>query len=420
MPRVLAVLLAISFLLVGCADSGTTTPTGKDTGDDLRPTDFFSSDTTSNVDVASTDTTQPTDTVAADVGELPANCIDGQKRCLMRSYQQCQGGQFVEQTTCQTGETCVDDLGCVACNPTVGKVCRTGDVYACNPDGSVGSLVQSCLTEVCFEGACGLPGCTAEAQLVYVVDTDYNLMSFDPSGTTPVFRPIGSLNCPAGSSWSSYGSGAATPFSMSVDRSARAWILYSSGEIFWVNTRDAACTASPYTKGQNGYQLFGMGFSTDSDGSVEERLYIAGGNVSDLLSGNIGSVDPVTLTVTTLGPIPGNAEYSPELTGTGNGKLFGYFPGTGSSSFVGELNKSNGQLVQQWALPGLDGDIGAWAFAHWGGKFYIFVTVVDPFWGDSDSRVLRLDPETGQTTTLMTGLPYEIVGAGVSTCAPKN
>ena len=52
-----------------------------------------------------------------------------------------------------------------------------------------------------------------------------------------------------------------------------------------------------------------------------------------------------TLALTTIGPCP-QAEYGPELTGTGKGEWFGYFPGVGST-FVAKLNKLSGQIDNQ-------------------------------------------------------------------------
>jgi len=71
--------------------------------------------------------------------------------------------------------------------------------------------------------------CPVEARPIYVVDAtvagnraDFKLLRFEPEQAT--FTAIGQLDCPSARD--------ATPFSMSVDRRGRAWVLYSSGEIF--------------------------------------------------------------------------------------------------------------------------------------------------------------------------------------------
>ena len=74
-------------------------------------------------------------------------------------------------------------------------------------------------------------------------------------------------------------------------------------------------------------------------------------------------------------------------------------------------------MLQQWKVPPLPGQVTAWAFSHWGGKFYIFVTS-SPDGFTEKSQVLMLDPATGVAGTYLPSMPYRIVGAGVSTCAP--
>ena len=85
-----------------------------------------------------------------------------------------------------------------------------------------------------------------------------------------------------------------------------------------------------------------------------------------------------------------------------------------------EINRGTGAPVgKKWML-GSDplGDVTAYAFAQWGGKFYIFTTIAEDF--DENSSVRTVDRTTGQYRTIMTHLPYRISGAGVSTCAPER
>jgi hypothetical protein len=58
-------------------------------------------------------------------------------------------------------------------------------------------------------------------------------------------------------------------------------------------------------------------------------------------------------------------------------------------------------------------DIGsAWAFAFWGGDFWLFTAP------GVASRVDRYRPSDGSTVTMKSNVGFNIVGAGVSTCAP--
>ena len=54
-----------------------------------------------------------------------------------------------------------------------------------------------------------------------------------------------------------------------------------------------------------------------------------------------------------------------------------------------------------------------WAFSFWGGHTYLYVSQ------GSGSNVVDYDPASGNINpTYMTSIGFDIVGAGVSTCAP--
>src|SRR5579859_3878601 len=89
-------------------------------------------------------------------------------------------------------------------------------------------------------------GCSAGAKLVYVVDTNNLISSFDPSALA--FADLGTLSCPA--------MPAATPFSMAVDRNAVAWVLYNSGELFRFDTQGKSCQPTAFAQ-SNGFGNFG-------------------------------------------------------------------------------------------------------------------------------------------------------------------
>ena len=260
---------------------------------------------------------------------------------------------------------------------------------------------------------------TSGNDLVFVVNENEDLLSFDPQklGSGDPFTLIGQLDCPAGAPYPDVGDGnAATPFSMSVNRSGNAWVLYSSGEIFKVSITDASCSPTNYQRGQDGFELFGMGFVSDTAGSDAETLYISGGaaGTQDQV-GDLGLIAPDNMMVSSIGGLP-DAEYSPELTGTAKAELYAYFPGS-YSSFVARIGKDDASKQQTWDVSPLGfADPEAWAFAHWGGKFYIFITSNNGI--SSVSKVRELDPATGQESVVISDSDYKVVGAGVSTCAP--
>ena len=357
----------------------------------------------------------------------PSTCSGDEQRCVGNQLQGCSAdGAWEVLETCATA--CNADLGCVDCDPAGGNACNGNDVVSCNSDGSFGGVIETCSGgESCVGGECSTE-CTADGvDLIYVVDQDYRLLSYDPRkvGTAEdPFTLIGNLDCPASSTPVPGWVGGVTPFSMSVDRNGTAWVLYTSGEIFHVDIRDASCAATSFQPSQsaNGtWHLFGMGFVTDEAGGTTERLWIGGGNADAQATPRLfGYIDPGTMQITGVGQIGATSEYAPEFTGTGNAELFAFFPGT-SNAFVQGVDKSNGGAVgNQMSVGALTGGVSAWAFAHWGGSFYVFVTTGDGLFTPFNSQVRRVSAAGGAPETLAENLDYVIVGAGVSTCAPTD
>lgn len=242
----------------------------------------------------------------------------------------------------------------------------------------------------------------AAATLVYVITTDNELFSFYPPDAS--FRLIGRIACPAPSG--------TTPFSMAVDRNGVAQILFNDGAIYRVSTLTAACTQTPFRPNQQGFGTFGMGYATKELGP-DETLFIAADNQQGPTRG-LGSIDP------TAGyALRSIANFNPpidraELTGTGDGRLYGFYTKNGATgSFIGEIDKLTARVVGETQLRGVDQGSG-WAFAYWGGDFFLFT---DPD-GAQASRVTRFRP-SDNSTSVVANLGTLVVGAGVSTCAPN-
>jgi hypothetical protein len=352
------------------------------------------------------------DPTGENTGEEGSPCDGSERSCQGNNLLSCEAGVYKKTMSCAATQRCDAALGCVTCLPKNGQLCVGDSVHRCNPDGSVGIEIEKCQVGQCQVGRCSTMCTVAGTDLIYVVDADYRLLSFNPRDGKYEYKLIGELKCPAGTS---IGGGQATPFSMSVDRKGQAWVLYSSGEIFNVSTQNAACTRTTFKPRQSGFEVFGMGFVSDAAGSDKETLFIAGGKYDQLRSGDLGRIDTAALTLQKIGALQINGQSSPELTGTGNGEAYGYFPG--SSAFVAQIDKSTAMNLRTWNLDPISGGGSprAWAFAHWGGRFYIFITVVS---GSERSWVIELDPATGKNKVVTTNASYKIVGAGVSTCAP--
>jgi hypothetical protein len=249
-------------------------------------------------------------------------------------------------------------------------------------------------------------GCSAAAQLVYLIDQDTTLYSFDP--TTSKFTTIGQINCPA-----DFGD---SPFSMGVDRSATAWVLFSSGNVFKVSTTDASCTTSTRQVGQDGLTNFGMGFASNSVGSTDDTLYVIGGaaesgsSIDTNATSTFATMTAPGMTATTIATIKG----WPELTGNDNGELWGFFPADTGTPKVAMIDKTSGAFGTTYMLGQLAGTPQAWAFAHYGGDYYVFLMRES----DNSTGVYKVSGTDGTMTTLIGDSGKTIVGAGVSTCAP--
>lgn len=285
--------------------------------------------------------------------------------------------------------------GTVNDNNTPTPTCPTGQTY-------------DAITKECFEPIVrednNSPigdGCSDASKFVYAVDAtegDYSLLKFNP--TTSQFNKVGALSCPA--------PGGASPFSMSVDRDARAWVLYSDGSIYLVDTTTASCAKSGFRANQEGLSVFGMGFVLESEG--DDVLYIAGGEgINTGGSAKLASVSSNALTVNPLANLSG----WPELTGTALGDLWAFFPG-GDQPRVSKISRANGSESTTYPIRTLGDQPNAWAFAAWGGDFYLFYKDQQ----DDSSRVFKLETSDGAVTEVNGDTGYYIVGAGVSTCAP--
>ncbi|MBX3182399.1 MAG: IgGFc-binding protein [Polyangiaceae bacterium] len=75
--------------------------------------------------------------------------------CIENVYQPCTGSG--EPRDCGAENlTCIAELGCVACDP-IENTCVGNEVHACNADGSVGSLIETCDAGqglLCNKGRC--------------------------------------------------------------------------------------------------------------------------------------------------------------------------------------------------------------------------------------------------------------------------
>jgi hypothetical protein len=223
---------------------------------------------------------------------------------------------------------------------------------------------------------------------------------------------------------------------MAVDRNAVAWVNYvasddSQGVLYRVSTVDASCEASPVVTLPDDWHRVGMGYSMDSASAATETLFLASdsGGTSITINGDsgtsnhkLGRLDAASLALVPIDsfqPFQTYQSLDAELTGTGDGRLYGFFIGTALSPMggitapiVGQLDKASANVASPATMTGVQ-EPTDYAFAFWGGHFYLFVSQ------GSGSNVVDYDPVSGSVNaSYMTSIGFDIVGAGVSTCAP--
>jgi hypothetical protein len=283
------------------------------------------------------------------------------------------------------------------------------DVTDAPPDAPADAIVP--------ESVCEDAGTT----FIYVITEENVLYSFYPPEGAGGFTKIGTIDChPADPT--------ATPFSMGVDRTGTAYVVFGDGELFAVSTATADCKSTPYVPtpfGSAGQNTFGMGFSADLN-DPGETLYVASDD--DVNNGptapeSLGTIDVDLFQLQTVGDFP-QIIGSAELTGTGDGRLFAFGVdqpnlGNDTSYSLLELDKTNAGLLSQTPLQMSTGShsIQAWAFAFWGGKFYFFTALEQG--GPSTISIYTPGTLPAQPAASFT-ITNTIVGAGVSTCAPAH
>jgi hypothetical protein len=346
---------------------------------------------------------------------------------------------------CPASDTCVGGICLLSCTGNedcasgeqcVGEVCMPGDGGTLGVDGGhdggapldAGHLDSGHLDDAGqSDGGSGLDGgiCPSAAQLIYVIDVNGTLSSFDPSNQT--FNDVGKPDCPAHSGLA--------PFSMAVDRQGYAWILYgapgaTNTQVFKVDTLNLSCATTGFAPTSD-FATFGMGYVKDggSDGGEQDDTLFIASTLSATGWYNFGTLNTGTGQSALLASQSSNLG-SPELTGTSASKLFGFFPGWCDSSddtpwpaYVLQVNPSTGATVGSGndvsdVYSGGDScssPIVDYAFAAYGGNFWLFTKSQN----DSATQVRELTASGNVNFVLDTGT-RNILGAGVSTCVPAQ
>ncbi len=236
----------------------------------------------------------------------------------------------------------------------------------------------------------------AGSTLIYVIGSGNELYSFYPPTLTATL--IGLVSCTNQSS----------PFSMAVNRQGIAYSVFSNGSLWQISTANAACKPTTYAPNQLGWSTFGMGYSTGADGGDELFVIEVDFNQPSL---GLGTIDTTSFALSDIGEFQPALTPECELTGTGDGRLFALCLSQQSGSTLAQIDPATAKIIGEDSLT-LGGAQEALAFAFWGGDFWIFTSP------NSQTTVTRYDP-IAKTETQVTTINAQIVGAGVSTCAPQ-
>ncbi|MCK6505284.1 hypothetical protein L6R53_18105 [Myxococcota bacterium] len=236
--------------------------------------------------------------------------------------------------------------------------------------------------------------CTETDERIYVVERDdKTVYLFDP--TTLSFESLGRLSCLGG----------ASPGSMAVGRDGVAWVRSSSDELFQVSLTDLSCDRTDFRL-PAGFDSFGMGFATEYSGTWRDHLYVADAD-------SLGVLDTADLSVDRLGSMASQSE----LTGNALGELWAFLPLLSPARLV-QIDQGSGAELERISLPSFPpaSEIDAFAFATWGGDFWLFVRS----YGMGNSTDVYRVTAAGTMTLELRDVGFDVVGAGVSTCAPTE
>ncbi len=237
--------------------------------------------------------------------------------------------------------------------------------------------------------------CDHTSDLVYTINReDESLYLFDP--TTGDLNFLARLDCPT----------TAVPGSMAVSRDGHAYVRYDNNKVYDIDLQTFACTPTDYANARTGFGPFGMGFVADVAGGWREHLFVA--NFFDLARLDTGSWQ-----LDAVGAVPSQ----PEITGTADGELWMFLP-LQQPAEIRRVDPTTGAKLASMRLTDFPDpvNIDAFAFAGWGGSFWLFVR---EYGVNRTTDIYEVQP--GPVMTLVRrNVGLEIVGAGVSTCAPTG
>ena len=235
--------------------------------------------------------------------------------------------------------------------------------------------------------------CEHTSDLIYVVERDAGrLYTYDPVGND--FTLLGAPDCTT-----SY-----PPASMAVNRDGTAYVRDAGNRVFAVDLGTMACTATAYSDRATHFDSFGMGYATDSADTWRDQLYVAN-------EGTLAVVDSSTWSLRNLGTLPSQSE----LTGNADGELWAVLP-LERVAELRRLDTDTGATLETVRVPAFPdpSELDTFAVATWNGDFYIFLRSH----GMGETTNVYKVTRDGTMTMVLEDAGFDVVGAGVSTCAP--
>jgi hypothetical protein len=224
----------------------------------------------------------------------------------------------------------------------------------------------------------------------YLLDDSSTLYTFDPS--TLGVQALGSFACP-----DPLGS---TPFTLSVSREGKAYVLYESWNIYEVDLATLQCVATPFQLGQLGLDAELAVAISRSTGA--EKLLVSG--VPDNATAPIlAESDLTTFVLSKVGdiaPAPPSGTFPIDT----QADLMGHLFGLSDDGLMLEMDVNTGAVLSTGMVNLPQGS--SWAVMAYENQVYAF----------SNSTVFQYDPSTG-TSVEVGDVGIEVIGASAVPCS---
>lgn len=297
--------------------------------------------------------------------------------------------------------------GSTSAGSTGGAGSTAGGTLPAETDDTADDTGPSLVLDVANDTPPG--GCASEVgDSIYLLDVDAALHRIFPASLEVEF--LGTPAC----------TGVSNAQALTVDRTGVLWAMMiddaGNRAIYTIDPISLACDATDFVDPiVENIGVNSLAFVADAPDSETESLYIGanvGGSFDVQNPLSLGRVDLDTMDMEIVGTaalVPTGYYQIADLTGTGDSRLFGFFPGDVAA--IAELDESNSSIVSDEVL---DFGVGSpWAFAQWAGRLWLFSSS-----GDPGSDIRAWDPITGDVEQIHPGIGVSVVGAAVSTCAP--